>query len=87
MPRSREQKLIDLVFEIAQISARSYSSVKSPDDYTKHHRESHMLWVARQLRNNGFDTVPVGMSWGVLKQQNDSITTCDHCGQSIRGKS
>lgn len=25
-------------------------------------------WVARQLRGCGFDTEPMGMSWGVLKK-------------------
>jgi hypothetical protein len=27
------------------------------------------MWVARQLRDSGFDTHPVGMSWGILKEK------------------
>lgn len=63
MNRSNEQKLIDIMFSIAQYSAENWSS----PDYYGEHQEKHMEWVAQQLRACGFDTKPVGSTWGVLQ--------------------
>jgi hypothetical protein len=67
---SSEQKLIDLVFEIAQFSYRwdRSDTDQIEDYYNEGGREKHMEWVAEQLRFCGFDTKPVGPSWGVLKK-------------------
>lgn len=67
---NREQKLIDIMFEIAQFS---YLRDRSNSDeissyYNEDGRQEHMEWVAEQLRSCGFDTQPLGMSWGVLKK-------------------
>lgn len=62
MNRSKEQKLIDIMFQVAQHSALNWSS----PDYYGDHQEKHMEWVAEQLRECGFDTRPVGSTWGVL---------------------
>ena len=59
---SKEQKLIDLVFEIAlTISDKKFPLRNSPN-------EEKGQWIAEQLRKGGFDTNPVGASWGVLKR-------------------
>lgn len=58
--KSPEQSLIDLMFEMCQISAYHFGKLE------KYDREKHMDWVAHHLRVAGFDTVPMGMSWGVL---------------------
>lgn len=59
---SREQKLIDLTFEItAMISNPIYSFL-----FAHKTQEERMDWVATQLRSCGFDTQPIGSSWGVL---------------------
>lgn len=52
---SESQRLIDLTFAIALQDCDTYAQV-----------ERKAAWVARQLRANGFDTQPMGMSWGVL---------------------
>lgn len=57
-----EQKLIDLMFEICQVSAYHFGKLE------KYDREAHMDWVAYHLRVAGFDTEPMGCSWGVLKK-------------------
>lgn len=56
--RSKEQQLIDMMFEVALMSAeRMHGKTK----------EEIAAWVALQLRLCGFDTTPCGASWGVLK--------------------
>ena len=57
MATEREQKLVDIMFEVAQLSATHFH-YKS--------REEHMAWVAKQLKECGFETTPCGMSWGML---------------------
>lgn len=59
----REQKLIDIAFElVGVISDPKYAAHFEPMTH-----EERMDWVAHQLRQCGFDTSPVGMSWGVLR--------------------
>lgn len=54
--RRREQKLIDMMFEIAvRGQVLRFASRNEAADY-----------VASQLRAIGFDTRPLGISWGVL---------------------
>lgn len=69
--RSREQKLIDIMFEVAQTSALYWANTfNEPNEYySGGKRERHMEWLADQLRKSGFDTEPMGMSWGVLKEK------------------
>lgn len=67
MEETNEQKLIDIMFEVAQFSAQ-YWAGKDKTDYYNNRREKHMDWVAHQLRACGFDTEPRGSSWGVLKK-------------------
>jgi len=55
----KEQKLIDLMFEM--VLAATNDPV-----FCKRKRGERMAWVANNLRENGFDTHPVGMKWGVL---------------------
>ncbi len=58
--RDERQELVDLCFEIALVMADS-EALLAVD------QEKRALWIAKQLRACGYDTVPVGMSWGVLK--------------------
>lgn len=56
------QKLIDAIFEIAlTISDTNYALYKL-SNFEK------ADWVAKQLRLVGFDTIPCGASWGLLKE-------------------
>ncbi len=57
MSRSREQQLIDLMFEMAVAFALA--------DWHPT-REEAAAWVADKLNNCGFETRPMGSSWGVL---------------------
>lgn len=56
-----EQKLVNLCFSIAR-AAMSPEAAKLRECST----EEQMAWVAEQLRSCGFDTRPIGMSWGIL---------------------
>jgi len=58
---SNDQKLIDICFEIGlTISDTRYNMYKKSN-------EEKADWIAQQLRGCGFDTQPVGSSWGKLK--------------------
>ena len=59
---NREQKLIDICFEIAMSMHNHKGYFKTAN------REEVAEWVADQLRESGFDTAPCGASWGVLKE-------------------
>jgi len=52
-----EQKLVDIMFEIAFLSAEHFNG-KSREDIA--------TWVAGQLADMGFETTPCGASWGIL---------------------
>ena len=56
-----EQKLIDLCFEIGILISDQRYDFKNMDV------EQRAEWIADQLRKSGFDTQPMGASWGVLK--------------------
>lgn len=56
--REIAQNLIDICFACTLRAA----ATKSATD------EETAKWVARQLRNCGFDTEPVGASWGILAE-------------------
>jgi hypothetical protein len=59
----REQKLIDLCFEIGL-------TISDPKhNFQKKRIEERGEWIAKQLRACGFDTQPIGASWGVLKDE------------------
>lgn len=59
--KTREQKLVDICFQIGLlISDTKY-------DLYKKTKEEKVEWIANQLRQCGFDTQPMGASWGVLK--------------------
>lgn len=57
--KSREQELVDIMFAVAY-----HVKYYHPKDWTN---EQTMKWVAEQLRSMGYDTQPMGVSWGVLK--------------------
>ena len=61
MSTEREQKLVDICFQIAATTRDHVSFFENHPD--------HMSWVADQLRQCGFDTEPCGMSWGILKNE------------------
>ncbi len=63
----REQKLIDIMFEVAQASYLMRRTLEERSDYYNSIRDEHMEWVAKQLEECGFPTVSMGMSWGVLR--------------------
>lgn len=59
----REQKLIDIMFDIV-MTMHDY-----PKSFENATREQKAEWVAKQLRGCGFDTIPMGSSWGVLVEK------------------
>jgi len=70
MMKNNDQKLVDLCFHIG-ITIHAYEILQ------KLSRKDLGTWVADQLRNNGFDTTPVGLSWGVLKIKLLNCPFCD----------
>ncbi len=57
---TREQYLVDLMFSMVLTVNRGDTALKNDQEAA--------AWVAKQLRLCGFDTVPVGSSWGKLKK-------------------
>lgn len=54
-----QQELIDLMFNMVISSTNDVEFCKKP-------RGERMAWVANNLRSMGWDTHPIGMSWGVI---------------------
>lgn len=59
MSTKREQKLVDICFAVG-IMLHDHPNLQYMT------REEVGEWIAKQLKDNGFPTKPVGMSWGVL---------------------
>lgn len=54
-----KQKLIDLMFQMVLVTTNDPVFCKRP-------RGERMAWVANNLRSMGYDTHPIGSSWGVI---------------------
>lgn len=54
-----KQKLIDLMFQMVLVTTNDPVFCKRP-------RGERMAWVANNLRSIGYDTHPIGSSWGVI---------------------
>lgn len=67
--KEKLQKLIDLCFEIG-LTISDTGKDRGGNDIALHKKSSEekARWIAQQLRLCGFDTEPVGSSWGVLKR-------------------
>lgn len=60
MCKDREQKLVDMMYQIA-------FTVKERNDYFKDKSTPEIAeWVTGQLAGCGFPTTPVGALWGML---------------------
>ena len=59
--KSPEQQLIDIAFDlvVSMNNNKEFFKDKTNDEVAE--------WAAGQLRGCGFDTEPMGQSWGVLK--------------------
>lgn len=60
--REREQKLVDLCFEMVYIACDQTHR----EWFDNRTRDERMQWVANNLESCGFPTVPVGMVWGKI---------------------
>ena len=58
--RTNEQKLVDICFEIA-LTMKHNSAF-----FEKQTTDETADWVANQLKQCGFPTIPCGSSWGIL---------------------
>jgi len=57
---TNEQKLVNIMFEVAlTIHSTTYFDTMT--------REEVAEWVSLQLKHCGFETQPIGSTWGVLK--------------------
>jgi hypothetical protein len=63
-----EQKFIDLIFGMVIATTNDPVFCKRP-------RGERMAWVANNLRDMGYDTHPIGMSWGVIVNKEFRETT------------
>lgn len=61
---NREQKLIDIAFALVLTALDE----RYRDNFARMTQEERAAWVRHQLRECGFDTEPMGASWGVLKE-------------------
>ena len=62
MSKEKEQKLVDIIFSVALTVNENHHYWKDKS------REELAAWVSRQLSLCGFETEPIGSSWGVLKK-------------------
>ena len=62
MATEREQKLIDLCFSLVL----HYRTFHNNGIMNKKTQEEVAEWIAYNLKECGFPTRPMGMSWGVL---------------------
>jgi hypothetical protein len=63
-PTNNERKLIDITFEIAMLM----HDKEFRKSFAKKSREELAEWVAKQLKGCGFETIPMGSSWGYLRE-------------------
>jgi hypothetical protein len=63
---SNEQKLIDLMFEIG-IKGYGWGYDCHSKNASKKNNEQIADWIAKGLMDIGFETTPIGSSWGKLK--------------------
>lgn len=61
MSEDREQKLIDILFEMVYRTTQENKNWKPS-------RSEAMYWVAKNLWECGFKTMPIGISWGRLTE-------------------
>ena len=54
-----KQKLVDICFQIGLV-------IKDSKPLQEMSQEKCAAWIAQQLKENGFETHPCGMSWGIL---------------------
>jgi hypothetical protein len=59
---SNTQKLIDIAFEIALTMKQNIDWVEKSTD------EDITQWVSKQLSECGYQTIPLGISYGILKK-------------------
>lgn len=71
MATAREQKLVDIMFSVGLLLHQERS-------FRKMSTQEVAEWIARQLKLMGFDTTPVGCSWGVLTDKDDKQPRTDN---------
>tara|TARA_R110000851_G_scaffold209517_2_gene361947 strand:- start:7436 stop:7621 length:186 start_codon:yes stop_codon:yes gene_type:complete len=60
--KNKTQKLIDIVFEVAL-------TMKENNDWVQNATNGEIVeWVSKQLSSCGYNTIPMGASWGILKK-------------------
>ena len=64
-----KQKLIDLAFSMVIDVCDMYEKRNDSNVLIGKSNLEKAMWVASKLRDCGFDTRPVGMSWGILKEK------------------
>lgn len=62
MEKCKEQELIDICFALVATATDS----SNQDFFHDKTMEEKMQWVSEKLKNCGYETEPIGASWGVL---------------------
>lgn len=60
--KSKEQELIDIMFQIGL-------TIHQHESFKKMSKEEVAEWISNQLRLCGYDTEPIGASWAILKNK------------------
>ena len=63
-PTNNERKLVDITFEIAMLM----HDKEFRKGFNKKSQEELAEWVSRQFKCCGFETIPMGASWGYLRE-------------------
>jgi len=62
MNENREQELVDFCFSIVLTALDHYKYFENKSE------DERAQWIAEKLRDYGFETERIGISWGILKQ-------------------
>ena len=68
-PEGREQKLVDICFQIMML----VTSKEHSKHFSRMSNEQKAEWVRDQLQGCGFPTSPCGASWGVIDRNNGGM--------------
>jgi len=69
--KSKEQKLIDICFSLC--ISQLIDMKKYPEIWKNKSIPEVAEWITDQLKQCGFETFPIGSSWGVLIEDKDLL--------------
>ncbi len=70
--KSKEQQLVNLIYSIGLAAHRWGTMAPAVEAPTV------ADWITNQLKKAGFETTPIGLSWGVLKENDPNLNKLEN---------